>query len=86
MNDLLTLSFELQSVLVFGYFGYCIASIGHRSSHTFEDRVLQILSFGFMSLVLFKFFQWLANLCPLFNGVVIQDVMGKLEGRDESDN
>lgn len=60
MKDILALSFELQAVLVCGYLGYCIASIGHRVTHSTEDRLFQILSFGFLSLLSYYLLRWLA--------------------------
>lgn len=62
METIFDLSFEIQALLVCGYFGYSIASIGRRMSHSTEDKLFQIISFGFLSLVTYKFLDWLFHL------------------------
>ncbi|RJF74164.1 hypothetical protein [Rhodopseudomonas palustris] len=46
MQPLLALPYEVQIVLLAGYFGYKVTTIGRNVSHRTEDFLLQVLAFG----------------------------------------
>jgi len=48
MLDILNASFEIQAMLVFGYFGYWIATVGLDAKLSTNDRMFQILAYGFV--------------------------------------
>lgn len=61
MNDILALTFEVQLMLVCGYFSYSIGSIGRRINHSVEDKIFQIITFGFLSLIIYQTLIWLCD-------------------------
>ena len=54
MNDLLALPWQIQVVMVGGYFAYTVAYSGKRSSHKPIDTLSIILCFGGISLLTFN--------------------------------
>ena len=51
MEELVALPWQVQIVIVGGYFGYIIAYTGRRSAHKTVDTISIILCFGGIALV-----------------------------------
>lgn len=51
MQSILGLTFDLQAIIVVGYLGYRVSSIGMRDSHSTDDRLLQTITYGFVGLL-----------------------------------
>jgi hypothetical protein len=77
MTDILNLTFEIQLMLVCGYFSYSISSIGRRINHSVEDKLFQIIAFGFLSLIIYQMIIILYGTIPGNSSPAAGSVFGK---------
>ncbi|WP_422371358.1 hypothetical protein [Hoeflea sp.] len=84
MNDLLNVSFDFQAMLVAGYFGYKISSMGLARVHRTEDFLLQVLAFAVVSKIISALsvvllteipglieIEWVSPFITMFAGVLV---------------
>lgn len=64
MDSLLKMPLEFQIVLVAGYLGYKIATIGRSRNHRTEDFLLQVLTFGLLGRSVVAGTTWLVPFLP----------------------